>query len=57
MRKQQWGNHQRKLQNSGKFQNNAVKDVKQISLSHMIKGYSNLFINVLACKVVKSNAS
>ena len=25
--------------NSGKFQNNAVNDVKQISLSHVIKKY------------------
>ena len=24
--------------NSGKFQNNAIRDVKQISLSHVIKG-------------------
>ena len=27
----------RKFQNSGKFQNNAINDVKQISLSHVIK--------------------
>ena len=26
----------RKFQNSGKFQNNATNDVKQISLSHVI---------------------
>ena len=26
----------RKFQNSGKFQNNAINDVKQISLSHVI---------------------
>ena len=27
----------RKFQDSGKFQNNAINDVKQISLSHVIK--------------------
>ena len=27
----------RKFQNSGKFQNNAINDVKQISLSHVIR--------------------
>ena len=26
-----------KIQNSGQFQNNAINDVKQISLSHVIK--------------------
>ena len=39
-----WENNSRKLQiisekfqNSGKFQNNAINDVKQISLNHVIK--------------------
>ena len=37
-----------KFQNSGKFQNNAINDVKQISLSHLIYlcDYS-LFISLL----------
>ena len=29
-----------KLQNSRKFQNNAINDFKQISLSHVIKDYN-----------------
>ena len=29
-----------RLQNSRKFQNNAINDFKQISLSHVIKGYN-----------------
>ena len=40
----EWENNSGKLQiisgkflNSGKFQNNAINDVKQISLSHVIK--------------------
>ena len=34
----EWENNSGKLQSiSGKFQNNAVNDVKQISLSHVIK--------------------
>ena len=33
-------NNSRKLQiNSGKFQNNAINDVKQISLSHVIYNF------------------
>ena len=40
MRKQQReiANHQREIKkNSGKFQNNAINDVKQIALSHVIR--------------------
>ena len=34
----EWENYSGKLQIiSGKFQNNAINDVKQISLSHVIK--------------------
>ena len=43
----EWENNSEKLQiiswkfqNSGKFQNNAINDVKQISLSHAINGWS-----------------
>ena len=39
----EWENNSGKLQIiSGKFQNNAINDVKQISLSHMIK-WTNFF--------------
>ena len=41
----EWENNSRKLQIiSGKFQNNAIYDVKQISLSHVImsKNYYGL---------------
>ena len=30
-----------KIQNSGKFQNNAINDIKQISLSHVSKLKTN----------------
>ena len=33
----EWENNSGKFQKSGKFQNNAVNDVKQVSLSHVIK--------------------
>ena len=33
----EWENNSRKFQNSGKFQNNTIIDVKQISLSHVIR--------------------
>ena len=46
----EWENNSEKLQiiswkfqNSRKFQNNAINDVKQISLSHVINGWSNQF--------------
>ena len=32
-----------KFQNSRKFQNNAINDIKQISLSHVIRSVSYLF--------------
>ena len=35
-----------KFQNSGKFENNAIKDVKEISLSHVIL-HRTLFIQYL----------
>ena len=44
----EWENNSEKLeiiswkfQNSEKFQNNAINDVKQISLSHVINDWSN----------------
>ena len=44
----EWGNNSGKLQIiSGKFQNNAINDVKQISLSHVIIYiYKMIFIGV-----------
>ena len=39
----------REFQNNGKFQNNAINDVKQISLSHMIKKWN------IALKWIKWN--
>ena len=33
----EWENNGGKFHNSGKFQNNAINDVKQISLSHVIR--------------------
>ena len=38
-----------KFQNHGKFQNNAINDVKQISLSHVIKKWN------IALKWIKWN--
>ena len=38
----EWENNREKFQNSGKFQNNAINDVKQISFSHVI----NIIINI-----------
>ena len=35
----------RKFQNSGKFQNNAINDIKQISLSHVITNQNNEFFD------------
>ena len=35
-----------KFQNSGKFQNNAINDVKQISLNHMIILHNQLLCNL-----------
>ena len=32
-----WESNSGKIQNSGQFQNNTINDVKQISLSHVIK--------------------
>ena len=53
----EWENNSRKLQiisrklqiTNGKFQNNAINDVKQISLSHMIKKWN------IALKWIKWN--
>ena len=43
----EWKNNGSKLQIiSGKFQNNAINDVKQISLSHVIK-YQNFSPSVI----------
>ena len=43
----EWKNNGSKLQIiSGKFQNNAINDVKQISLSHVIK-YQNYSPSVI----------
>ena len=46
----EWENNSEKLEiiswkfhNSEKFQNNAINDVKQISLSHVINDWSNQF--------------
>ena len=46
----EWENNNRKLKIiSGKFQNNAINDIKQISLSHVIM-YSTCCVNKI-CKM------
>ena len=46
----EWENNSEKLQIiSGKFQNNVVKDVKQISLSHVIR---ELTLPFFLCKYI-----
>ena len=44
----EWENNSGKLQIiSGKFQNNAINDVKQISLSYVIMKWSNHIVSLI----------
>ena len=47
----EWENNSGKFQNSTKFQNNAFNDVKQISLSHVIKSkiICSIYIYIISC--------
>ena len=44
----EWENNSGKFQIiSGKFENNAINDVKQISISHVIRKYNRVMVSVI----------